>query len=89
VPCNKPGGSENLDFVGDDWEIRGFHHGVLGQLLGIVGPRLASQNQASILDDDLKASDFVQETGLDMGLKSIQPREALDVTVKERSPAFH
>src|SRR5262249_31767808 len=57
---------------------RGLHHGLLRQLLGVIGVGLAAQNQTAIQDLNVEIAQPAAQTALDMGFQSIEDINAVN-----------
>ena len=71
TPPVRDAGSNHLDLIGEDRQVRRFHDRVLGQLLGMIGRRAALQDQPVGVDEQTKIADAVAQAALNVQLQPI------------------
>jgi hypothetical protein len=66
--------SLHFDFVGQDWQARILHRGMLRELLGVNGLALAAQNHASGAKIYLQLADAAAESASQQAFQSVPIR---------------
>ena len=61
----------DLKIVGDDGQRVGFHDGVLGKLLGMIGRHATLENQPIVLPEHAQVPDTTAQATLDQRFKEL------------------